>query len=155
MPAGDLIVADYQFELREHLAGDGCDWDNTEQGWSDPTGGEVVGSDAQRTLADGVSAGFDRSGPIVFTASLWTPNCYDDAEAWDLVSELREAWAPSGYADLELHMQLPGLGHCWLLGRPRGVQVDTARIREGVAFAMVTFLGVDGRLHFPDEGGSA
>ncbi len=155
MPAGDLLVADYQLELNGYLAGAGCDWDNTEVGWSDPTGGEVVSNEVPRSMAAGVVIGFDTSGPIVFTASLWTPRCYDEAEAWELIEELREAWAPSGSTNVELHLQLPGLGHRWLVGRSRGVKPTTERIRQGVAYALATFIGSDGVLHAEGEGGSA
>lgn len=149
MSAGDLLAADRQIELRGYLMGASCDWDNMADGWSDPLGGETVSVEADRALSDGVATGFDRQGAIVFTVGLWTPRCFDEAQAWLLVEELRDTWRASGREKLELHLQLPGLGHRYLVGKPRAPQVTTTNIREGVAFAFCSFLGSDGVLHTP------
>lgn len=146
--AGELIISDHQLELAAYLMGDGCDWDNDSQGWSDPTGGVVRFAEVDRAFTAGSVSGFDTDGPILFTAALCTPRCTDEGDAWMLVEELRSVWSASGRSDMELHMQLPGLGHCWLEGRPRGVmQSDVTLIRTGLVRALVAFSGLDGVLH--------
>lgn len=147
----DLIDADHQMQIRDWLGGAGTDWENTEQGWSNPFGGGVQFSDQARSLADGAAAGRDVRAPILFTASLGTTSCDSEADAWELIEDLSTAWQPSGITDLTLYLQLPGLGLCWLVGRPRLVDVDVSLIRTGFVEAQVSFVGLDGVLHLEES----
>lgn len=146
---GDLITADWQMQLDTWTGGGaGDDWHNIPPGWTDPTGGVVVGTESKRTLADGVAAGFDTNGAIMFSASMSTASSWlSPAEAMDALSDLRDVWRASGFTDKELWLQLPGLGVCYLVGRPLAPEVSLELVHSGVVTVLLTFKGTDGVLH--------
>lgn len=51
---------------------------------------------------------------------------------------MRDVWMPSP-TDLELHLQLPGIGHFYVVGRPRGLGDDFVRLKHGLVAALATF----------------
>ncbi len=145
---GNLITADWQMQLDTWTGGGSLDdWRNVPPGWSDPTGGPVVGQTVDRAFSAGAAAGFDTDGSIVFTASLSTAEALlTPADAMDALVDLRSAWRAYGRTEKELWMQLPGIGLCYLVGRPRAPEVSLALVGEGVVTAMVTFIATDGEL---------
>lgn len=149
---GDLITADWQMQLDTWTGGGADDdWVNIPPGWSDPTGGVTVERTAPLSFSDGVAVGYETDGPIVFTASLATAGHLDAADAMDALSDLRLTWRASGITDKELWMQVPGLGLCYLLGRPRAPQVSLTLAPHGHIAVMVTFLGRDGVLYLDES----
>lgn len=146
---GDAITADWQMQLDSWTGGGSADdWRNVPPGWSDPTGGPVVSRTADRLYSAGVASGRDTGGPIVFTASLSTAEAQlSPADAMDALADLRAVWRASGITDKELWMQLPGLGLCYLIGRPRAPEVSLELAWKGVVTVMVSFVGTDGELY--------
>lgn len=146
---GDFITTDWQMQLDDWTAGGPDDvWGNVPPGWSDPTGGPVVSQVTDRTLSDGAAVGFDRGGAIVFTASLSTAGAWITPEAaMDALVDMRDVWRASATTDKELWLQLPGIGLCYLVGRPRAPEVSLSLAHKGVITAMVTFLGSTGELY--------
>lgn len=146
---GNLITADWQMQLDTWTGGGSADdWRNVPPGWSDPTGGPVVSRTADRLYSAGVASGRDTDGPIVFTASLSTAEAnLSAADAMDALADLRAVWRASGITDKELWMQLPGLGLCFLVGRPRAPEVSLELAWRGVITVMVSFVGTDGELY--------
>lgn len=146
---GDLITSDWQMQLNDWTAGGPLDvWHNIPPGWSDPTGGAVISRSVERSLSAGVALGRDTDGPIVFTASLSTAgSLLSPTDAMDALVDLRSVWRASGSTTKELWLQLPGIGLCYLVGRPWAPDVSLELAHRGVVSVMVTFLGATGELY--------
>lgn len=65
-----------------------------------------------------------------------------EAAAWNALKALKIAWMPST-SDLELHLQLPGWGHIYYLGRPRGLDDDCRNALEGCISCIGEFVATD------------
>lgn len=141
MPAGDLLAADYQVEIRGLLTGDGTDYDLGERGIEGLDELPVDDSgDVPLDEEDGAHLGQDHTGPRTVTVDYLITVPGDPAGAGALYFEdLRPAWAKSTSTDLELHLQLPGFGHLMFTGRPRGLLADLTRQKHGLIRAFATF----------------
>jgi hypothetical protein len=136
MPAGDLIEADDQLELRGVLMGAGTDWIITPPGVQG-LGITVKSQDVDREHAAGVYSGRDYAGPRVLTFPMATTQD-TAAEAGEAYVDLLEVWAGSE-TDLELHLRLPGFGHMSFLGRPRGLVENLNGLHGGAVEVLATF----------------
>lgn len=142
MPAGDLITADYQFELDGVLYGAGAStWDNDEMPWTGFFGLEVRDQDTELNLVDGGVAASDTNPSRVVTMPISTARALlTPEEAFAAADALEVAWSADG--DKELHFQLGG-SHQYLLGRARGASIDVSLVAQGVVRALVKFKAND------------
>lgn len=143
MPAGDLITEDWQAELRATLTGKGTLYGFDEQGITG-LGVTVKSSDLPRQHAAGSYRGRDYADDHIVTIPyVISVNTGTDAEKAEAAGaawvDLTELWAPSESTDEELHLQLPGIGHVFFTGRPRGLVDDLRLLRVGVVRALATF----------------
>lgn len=136
MPAGDLLTANYQLELRGVLMGYGTDYQIGEGGIVGLGLPAVKVRQVSLDAGDGSYAATDLltariiSVPILVLGS-------DDADAMALFDALNTAWAPGD--DVELHGQLPSWGHWSVVGRPRPVDSDLSELPQGVIEAQYEF----------------
>jgi hypothetical protein len=139
VPAGDLIAEDWQVEIRALLTGEGTDFELGEEG----IGGLddlVEGKDTGLGHADGVYLGRDYNEPRTLTFPYEITKPGDPSMAGSLYwGTLRPAWAKSEATNLELHFQLPGIGHLMAVGRPRGLMPDLRLQKHGLIRALATF----------------
>ena len=138
MAAGDLVVADWQYELRTTLMGDGSDFpiDRARRSSFTPLGSVSVKSrDVDLVSGEGMYAGTDRLGSRTFTLPLFyegtTANC------GLAIQTMETAWAASA-TDIVFYGRIPGVGKFHISGRPRNLTVDFADMDFGV----IRFLGV-------------
>lgn len=143
MAAGDLVVADYQLELRALLMGATTIYE------VDIAGLKGLGSPAAKT-ADTPLDGRDGSIgapdfldvrvitiPVVILGA--TP-----ADAFDGLAALNTAFAPTADGvDLPLYFQVPGWGKVFVNGRPRSLEDDTSQAKNSVIKALGRFDALD------------
>lgn len=126
MPAGDLILEDYQLELRAELMGRDSDvhFDQDRGGVSGLFDDPVTPSETEYAHADGSFIGTVRNPPRTVTAALVVVGATEAAVAADVVA-MRTAWAKSAdpTVDVELWFQWPGFGKGYVLGQPLGLQI--------------------------------
>lgn len=140
MPAGDLLNEDYQVEIRALLTGAGTDFLLGEEGIGGIGDVEVKALDTDLGHDDGVYLGRDHNGPRTITVPYLIKKPGDPAAAGTAYySTLRPAWIKSEATDLELHLQLPGIGHLMAVGRPRGLISDLTKQKFGLIRAFATF----------------
>lgn len=144
--AGELIVADFQFQLDDELYGAGADtWGNDETPWTGFYGLEVRDQDTELTLADGAVAATDTNPARLVTMPISTAQARLTVdEAFAAAAALEVAW--SADEDKELHFQLGGV-HQYLTGRARGANIDMALVAQGVVRALVKFKAHDPAKH--------
>ena len=137
---GELVTLPWHLQLGDGpLMGTGCTWDNTEEPW-ELFGVPVTDRDRKRDLAIGERAGRDTDGARLFSAPLSTAAAFlTEDQAITAAFELEQLFAASGVVDLELHLMLPGLGHRFLVGRPRGAELDLTDAHHGIVGALVFF----------------
>lgn len=141
---GDLIDADYQFQLDDELYGvGGVPWTNDELPWTGFFGAEVRDQDTALSLVDGDEFATDTNPARLVTMPITTAQAFlTDTEAFAAAEALELAWSASGSEDKELHYQLGGV-HYYLEGRPRGSLIDVALVAQGVVRALVKFKARD------------
>lgn len=143
MPAGDLVVADWQYEIRTTLMGDGSDFplDRDRRRSYTPLGDvSVKAQDVVLSSGDGSYAGADRKGPRIFTLPLVYVGT--SANCGLAIQTMETAWAPST-TDITLHGRIPGVGKFVVNGRPRGLAVDFANMDFGEIRFLATFVALD------------
>lgn len=124
MPAGDLVVADYQLELRGVLMGAGTVYGIGPR----PASIEGLGNPQPKTAdldfahADGAYGGQDKRGVRVVTVPIVIRQT-TAALAMTSLETLMTAWDVSA-ADIPLYFRLPGWGRRYVNGRPRGLAAD-------------------------------
>lgn len=138
MPAGDLVVADYQLELRTTLMGAGTSYKIGPQGIAGLGEPNVKTSDTELAHADGSYLGRDYLEPRTITVD-FSLVASTPAAAGVLLVNLKTVWAKSEATDLALHFRLPGIGKKVVTGRPRGLVEDTTAIKFGFVRALATF----------------
>lgn len=145
MPAGDLVVADYQFELRLLLMGYGTSYEigpGPISGFGQP---RYKTADVEMMHADGSYGAADYKGsrtiriPIDIVRST-------AALAVTAFDALVTAWAPSA-TDIPLYFRLPYWGKKYVNGRPRGLTDDFSQLEFGVIRALATFEALDPAFH--------
>lgn len=146
--AGELLTLEWQVELDGMLLGAGTDVLIAEEGIGGLGVPAPKTSDVELAHADGAWLGTDLGGTRVVTVPFFiaaTPHY-----AAQLFDELAALWAPKT-ATSELHMLLPGFGHLWVRGRPRGLVDDLSRLRSGVVTALGTFFCGDPTIYRADS----
>ena len=124
MPAGDLVVADYQAELRGVLMGVGTVYGIGPR----PASIEGLGNPQPKTTdldlahADGAYGGHDKRGVRVITVPIVIRQT-SAALAMTSLETLMTAWDVAT-ADIPLYFRLPGWGKRYVNGRPRGLDAD-------------------------------
>lgn len=150
MAAGDLVVADYQLEIRALLTGCDTDYD---------FGPNVImglGEQPPKTRdfvtvgqAGAIGAG-DRRGVRIIQVDYQICQPDDVGAAITALRTLATAWQPTSDPDgLEMHFQLPGIGHKYVVGFPRGLDADEGPrlYLHGVVSAIAEFHAMDAVIH--------
>lgn len=143
MPAGDLVVSDYQLELRTTLMGYGSNYriDHQRAQSYTPLGDQgVKNQDVELVHDDGAYAGQELLGTLSFTFPLYFQGTAANAAL--AIQTMRTVWAPSS-TDLPLYHQIPGVGKFYVNGRPRGVNVDSRDIEFGTVRFLAFFVAHD------------
>lgn len=146
MADGDMLPTTgdcYAAQLGDYLIADdgfgGADWWITElDGFGDQ---DVKTQDMPYALAHGSKATVDLLDTmgIVFTLRCDAGT----AGAGELAFKaLGEAWFPTS-TDVDLHLWVPGRGHCKVTGRPRPVKGTRLFMAKGVWLAVATFEATD------------
>lgn len=149
---GALIVADYQLELRGLLHGPTTrfSWKTTWTGLGVPA---VKTTDVALDQQDGDYPGRDAltariltfpvewGGQVPIGGGDFRPGTPADVMT-DLTS-LSSAWATAETDQVQLHMRLPGWGHFYVIGRPRGLVEDLTNLKSGEGAALLTFHALD------------
>lgn len=143
MPAGDLIVADWQAEVNALLMGAGTNWefDYDGGGVGGVFGGTVRDVDVARTLRDGSAHGTDSNPSRVLTVPLVWAGTQTAGAVLTALPTLEAAWDAG--VDAEFHLRLPTWGHNYLTGRTRGATVDMALVPFGACRVLCTFVAGD------------
>ena len=143
MPAGDLVVGDYQFEIRATLFGFGTDTnvDGPRMGLRGFGLPDIKSTDTDYAHAAGAFAGEDYLS--VRTLSLpFKIVAATETAAFAALSSASTAWAPS-LTDIPLYFRLPSIGKKYVNGRPRGMVEDLSDARRGVIPILCTFVCPD------------
>ena len=144
MPAGDLITGNWQVEIRGTLTGDGTIFTLDEPGISGlGAPPPKTHTDTPLDHADGTYQGRHFSAsrlltvPYVISVDEGTDEENAEAAGAAFVS-LSALWVASETA-VEMHFQLPGFGHRFVVGRPLGLADDLSLLRVCVARGLATF----------------
>lgn len=147
MPAGDLIEAQPAdvwplVELEGVLTGTGTPYDiNPSPGIRGLGVPRPKTADSRYDGHHGTYGSPDFAGSRVITIP-YAIGGVDPATAMNYFTVLSEAWYPKT-VDVELHLRLPGWGHVYLLGRPRGLDDDLVHLRSGEIAMLATFEALD------------
>lgn len=146
MPAGDLVVADFQVELNLVLMGAGT---NYELGPGPITGlGQPPAKVQDVTLSHEPGAYGAKEFTDVRTLSIpLLIHGTDPADAMTNFATVSAAWAASE-TDVELWIQLPGFGKFHVVGRPREFADDLTNLKSSEIAALGTFVALDPTLVF-------
>lgn len=133
MAAGDLVVSDYQLELRTTLMGAATDYviDKDAGGVGGLLDVTVTMSETEYGHADGSFAGDAYQGARTATV----PLVLEDFAA---LSAMRTVWAPST-TDLPLYFQVPSIGKKYVNGRPLGFVTDMGLAAMGAIRILASF----------------
>lgn len=148
MPPGDLITDDYQAELNGVLMGAGTNYDFGPAGISGLLGiPKAKTADVDFDHKDGSRPSPDFMGVRTVLLHLNVEGI-DPEDAFANFALLAIAWEPQGDSALvELHVQLPGIGHVYLNGRPSSLEEDVAAMKSGHLTAIGEFRALDPRRH--------
>lgn len=141
MPAGALVVADFQLELRLLLMGAGTEYEIGPGAITGLGQTPVKSADVELDHADGSYGSPDYSGARTLTIPLLVHGD-DPADCMDNFSTLLAAWVPST-SDIPLYIQLPGWGKFYVNGRPRGLDDDMSRLKSSEIAALATFVALN------------
>lgn len=133
MPAGDLVVADWQLELRTTLMGATTDYviDKDAGGVGGLLDVSVAMSETEYAHADGAFAGDAFSAARTATVPLVL-------DGFTALTAMQAVWAPS-LTDLPLHFQLPDIGKRYVNGRPLGLVADLTMAAGGTIRVLASF----------------
>lgn len=139
MANGNLITADYQWQLHNTLYGRGqnsasIEFGKTVEGLGVP---EAKTQDVPFNLKDGTFANPD----YLPTRMITIPGIIRAANASAAMSAFKNLtldWIPLS-SDTDLAFQLPGWGKFVVNGRPRGATEDLALLRSGVIRVLLRF----------------
>lgn len=143
MPAGDLVVGDYQFEVRATLFGFGTDTnlDGPRMGIRGFGLPDIKSADTPYLHAAGSFAAEDFLASRVLSLPFKIVKA-DETAAFAALATANTAWAPST-TDIPLYFQLPSWGKKYVNGRPRGLVEDLSLVRQGVISFLATFFCPD------------
>lgn len=150
MPAGDLVVADYQAELRATLMGASSNYQIAPPGIAGLGLPPVKSADTELGHADGSVAADDFRGVRVITIPLIIggDSAISASTAMTRFTTLLTAWAPST-SDIPLYIRLPGWGKFHVNGRPRGLDEDLSQLKNGLINVLATFHALDPTITTP------
>ncbi|MDQ3107914.1 MAG: hypothetical protein M3Q68_08955 [Actinomycetota bacterium] len=141
MPAGDLVTADYHFELRSVLMGAGSLYELLPDGLTGFGVPSLKTADVSMLHADGSYAAPDyldvRTIRIAVEISRST-----GALAMQDFDALVAAWAPAT-TNVPLYFRLPYWGKKYVNGRPRGLTENLSLVGFGIIRAFGTFEALD------------
>lgn len=139
MPAGDLVVSDYQLELRGTLMGAGTDYViDVDRGALGGLFDSVVAEvETEYLHAAGSYIGDEFEAARTATAAIVILGTTPAIASAGMMT-MRTTWAPST-TDQQLWFQVPGVGKKYVVGRPRGIVVDHARVDSGAIPILATF----------------
>ena len=140
MAAGDLIVADDQYEVNAFLMGAApvLMGETAVEGWDTIT---VKGVEVDLDLGDGSVAGSDFLASLTILVPILIIED-TEAEARDTLELAKAAWSPQGGVDVELHRQVAGI-HEKVTGRVKGITPVMQYVTAGVIPALCTFRAND------------
>lgn len=125
MPAGDLVVADWTFELRGVLMGDGTNYEiDRERG---AIGGLLGAAPKYAETSYGHARGsfigesFEAERTATFALAVHGAT---EIAAGDNLEAMLTVWSPDSTAELPLYFQLPGFGKRYVNGWPLGLAVS-------------------------------
>lgn len=147
MPAGDLVTANRQIELRATLHGtdSGFPIDGDRGGVEGLFSYVVKQAETEYGHADGSFAGDAYEGPRTVTAALLAIGTTAAAAGSALVT-LRTVWAKSD-TDLPLWFQVEGFGKGYVLGRPLGITPDESYFGTDTIPVLAMFRITDPTIH--------
>lgn len=144
MAAGDLVVADFQIEVRATLMGPGSNYRlDYERLQAYTPMGQQSGKYVEVPLGsgDGSYGGVDRDGPLTFQFPLYFQGTA--AAAGNAIKEMRTVWAKSS-TDIPMYHQIPGtVGKFYVNGRPRPVGINAQFIEFGKVLFLCTFVALN------------
>lgn len=143
--AGELLTQDGQVEWFGILLGAGTDYIVADAGITGLGVPEPRTTDVPLDHADGAWLGRDYASTRVITIPVDMVGTATHAAA--LYRQLAAAWAPTS-TNGELHLRLPGFGHLWVAGRPRGLTDDLSKLHTGHVAALATFMCGDPTIHW-------
>lgn len=141
MPAGDLVVADFTYEIRTTLFGEGTNYgvdDANIDGLGIPP---TKTADVELWGDDGSYGSPDYLGVRIILIPLIFEGTPSQVGGW-LKTWQTTTWAPAA-SDVPLYMQLPGFGKFYVNGRPRGLDADITNLPYGRVTAEATFVALD------------
>lgn len=148
MAAGDLVVSDFQFELRTTLFGFGTDINLDDRvpirGLGVPN---ATTADTPYRHADGAFASDDHSAARTLSLPFKIVKS-TTAAAFAALATANTAWSPA-INDLPLYFRLPSWGKVYVNGRPRGLAENLALVyREPAEVPILcTFFCPDPTIH--------
>lgn len=149
MPAGDLIVGPYQFELRATLMGDGTVFGIDRQG------GAVSGlfdqaakfAETEYAHAPGSFIGEQYPGARTLSLALKIQGATETA-TWAGLETMQTVWAPDATEAIPLYFQFPSIGKRYVNGWPLGLAgVDLSMAVFGQIRALAAFRITDPVIH--------
>ena len=147
MAAGDLVVADFTWEIRTTLFGVGTNYQVSLHNIDGLGVPQTKTADVELDQANGSYGSPDYQGvrviifPLIFKGTASAVGGY--AKTWQTT-----LWTPAS-ADEPLYGQLPGFGKFHVNGRPRGIDFDITRIKSGLITAEATFVCLDPTITYP------
>lgn len=148
MPAGDLVVADGQLELRTTLMGAGTIYG------IDRDGGAVSGllssvakyAESEYLHADGSFVGDQFQAARTATVALKIQGA-TVAATWAGLSAMRSVWAPDATAEIPLYFRWPSLGKQYVNGWPLGIVEDISMSEFKLIRVLASFRITDPTIH--------
>lgn len=141
MPAGDLVIADFTYEIRTTLFGDGTNYLVDDENIEGLGTAPVRTADVDLFHEDGSYGSPDTYGPRVILIPLLFRGTASQVGGW-VKTWQTTIWAKSS-TDIPLFMQLPGYGKFSVEGRPRGFDPDLRYLKFGLVTAEATFVALD------------
>lgn len=137
MAAGDLVVADWQLELRTTLMGATTDYviDRDAGGVGGLLDVAVKMPETDYAHADGSFAAEGYQAARTITVPLVL-------DGFAALSTMQTVWAPST-TDLPLYFRIPDIGKKYVNGRPLGLVADTALAAMGAIRVLCSFRATD------------
>jgi hypothetical protein len=137
--------ADYQASISGLLMGAGTAYEFGTAGISGLGNPKAKTADVPLDMADGAFGAPDYLDVRTLLLHLEIMEA-DAGAAFDALATLATAWRPTT-ADIDLHIQLPGWGHIYYVGRPRSLDDDCTLVRSGLITAIGEFVALDPIAH--------
>jgi hypothetical protein len=150
MPAGDLIIRDGQIELLATLMGDGTMFriDRKAGGVRGLRAFELAYAETPWAHADGSFIGEIRIPARTITVALTIKGASVAATNTNL-DQMVALWGSSQAEDVPLHLQLPGMTKCHVMGRPVGIIPEEEQVVMKHVPALAFFRLADPTIYTP------